>query len=190
MTQFGQHELILGGQRSGKSRCAERRAAAWLAQPGHSALLLATALGGDDEMRARINRHRQDRAERVPALAAIDVPRQLAPAVIEHSTPQRLLVIDCLTLWLTNLLMPLHGESLDAAAWSAQRDALGDALRRAPGPVLLVSNEIGMGIAPLTPEARRFVDELGHLHQAVAALCADVTLLVAGIELAVKRGAL
>jgi adenosylcobinamide kinase / adenosylcobinamide-phosphate guanylyltransferase len=182
------HELILGGQRSGKSRCAEGRAAAWLARPGHSALLLATALEGDDEMRARIKRHRQDRVERLPALRAIEVPNQLALAVWEHSAPQRLLVIDCLTLWLTNLLMPLQGEPLDTEGWSAHREALCDALRQAPGPVLLVSNEIGLGLAPLSAEARRFVDELGHLHQAVAAICRDVTLMVAGIELAVKRG--
>jgi adenosylcobinamide kinase/adenosylcobinamide-phosphate guanylyltransferase len=189
MNQPGRHALILGGQRSGKSRCAERRAAAWLAQPGRSALLLATALGGDDEMRARIARHRADRAERVPALGTIEVPQQLAQAVREHSAPQRLLVIDCLTLWLTNLLMPLQGEALDDTAWSARRAGLCDALRAAPGPVLLVSNEIGLGIAPLSAEARRYVDELGHLHQAVAALCTEVTLMVAGIELAVKRGA-
>jgi adenosylcobinamide kinase / adenosylcobinamide-phosphate guanylyltransferase len=151
--------------------------------------LLATALEGDDEMRARIKRHRADRAERLPALGVCEVPRQLAQAVIEHSAPQRLLVIDCLTLWLTNLLMPLQAESLTDAAWAASRDALCNALRQAPGPVLLVSNEIGLGLAPLTAEARRFVDELGHLHQAVAALCTDVTLMVAGIELAVKQGA-
>jgi adenosylcobinamide kinase / adenosylcobinamide-phosphate guanylyltransferase len=189
MTQGGRHELILGGQRSGKSRCAERRAAAWLARPGHSALLLATALEGDDEMRLRIVRHRQDRAERVPTMGVIETPRQLAQAVSEHSAAPCLLVIDCLTLWLTNLLMPMQGEALDDTVWSARRAGLCDALRDAPGPVLLVSNEIGLGIAPLTPEARRYVDELGHLHQAVAALCADVTLMVAGIEVPVKRGA-
>jgi adenosylcobinamide kinase/adenosylcobinamide-phosphate guanylyltransferase len=183
------HELILGGQRSGKSRCAERRAVAWLAQPGHSALLLATAVEGDDEMRSRVARHRADRAVRVPAMGVLEVPRQLAQAVREHSAPQRLLVIDCLTLWLTNLLMPLQGQALDDTVWSARREALCEALRDATGPVLLVSNEVGFGIAPLTPEARRYVDELGHLHQAVAALCADVTLMVAGIEVAVKRGA-
>ena len=181
------HELILGGQRSGKSRCAESRAAAWLAQPGHEALLLATALSGDEEMRSRIARHRRDRAERVPALGVIEVPRQLAQAVREHSATHRLLVVDCLTLWLANLLMPLQGGALDESVWAARRAALCDALFEAPGPVLLVSNEIGLGIAPLSPEARRYVDELGRLHQDLAVLCANVTLMVAGIELPVKR---
>ena len=183
------HEMILGGQRSGKSRCAESRAAGWLAQPGHEALLLATALAGDDEMRSRIVRHRRDRAERVPALGVIEVPRQLARTVHEHSAPHRLLIVDCLTLWLANLLMPLQGGALDDSVWSARRAALCDALYEAPGPVLLVSNEIGLGIAPLTPEARRYVDELGRLHQDLAALCTNVTLMVASIELPVKRAA-
>jgi adenosylcobinamide kinase / adenosylcobinamide-phosphate guanylyltransferase len=182
------HELILGGQRSGKSRCAEAHAAAWLARPGHSATLLATALEGDAEMQSRIARHRLDRAVRVPAMAVREVPRDLPQALRDCSSPTHLVVVDCLTLWLTNLLMPLNGTPLDEVAWAASCDALSDALRDAPGPVVLVSNEIGLGIAPLTAEARRFVDELGRLHQAVAARCANVTLMVAGIELPVKRG--
>jgi adenosylcobinamide kinase / adenosylcobinamide-phosphate guanylyltransferase len=181
-------ELILGGQRSGKSRCAEQRAAAWLATAGHEAVLLATALPGDDEMRERIAQHRRDRAERVPGMPTEEVPRELAQALLQHSAPQRLVVVDCLTLWLTNLLMPLHGAALDSAAWAQRRHALCDALQRAPGPVVLVSNEIGLGLAPMSPEARRFVDELGRLHQAVAALCERVDLMVAGIEMPVKRG--
>lgn len=183
------HELILGGQRSGKSRCAEMRAARWLAQAGHSAVLLATALAGDDEMRARIARHQADRAARAPALEMLEVPGDLAKAVLAQSTPQRLVVIDCLTLWLTNLLMPLHGEALDDAALGEACDALCDALVASAGPVLLVSNEIGLGVTPLSREARRFVDELGRLHQQVAALCTTVTLMVAGIEVPLKRGA-
>jgi adenosylcobinamide kinase / adenosylcobinamide-phosphate guanylyltransferase len=182
------HELILGGQRSGKSRCAELRAAQWLARPGHSAVLLATALAGDDEMRARIARHQADRAVRIAALEMLEVPSDLAQAVRVQSAPQRLIVIDCLTLWLTNRLMPMHGQALDDAGLGEAREALCDALAASAGPVLLVSNEIGLGVTPLSREARRFVDELGHLHQRVAALCATVTLMVAGIEVPVKRG--
>lgn len=182
------HELILGGQRSGKSRCAEARAAAWLAQPGHSAVLLATALAGDGEMHARIARHRVDRARRVPGLGTAEVPRELPQAVAEQSAPTRLVVIDCLSLWWTNLLMPIDGQAVTDAELAGARDGLRDVLEAASGPVLLVSNEIGLGITPLTREARRFVDELGRLHQLVAATCANVTLMVAGIELPVKRG--
>ncbi len=182
-------ELILGGQRSGKSRCAEERAAAWLKKPCVTAVLLATAVAHDGEMRERIARHRADRAERVSGLQSEEVPIELAQAVLRLSSPQRLLVIDCLTLWLTNLLMPMSGAALGEAAWLARSDELCHALDEAPGPVVLVSNEIGLGVSPLSPEARRFVDELGRLHQAIAARCERVTWMVAGIEMPVKRGA-
>jgi len=183
------HELILGGQRSGKSRCAESRASAWLAHPGRSAVLIATALPDDEEMRARIAQHQADRARRVPSLLTVEEPRELARALIEHSAPSRLVVVDCLTLWLTNLLMPMHGDALDDTSLASATSALSDALRRAPGPVLLVSNEIGLGLTPLGSDARRFVDELGRLHQLVAQSCERVTLMVAGIEMPVKRPA-
>lgn len=182
------HELILGGQRSGKSRCAEARAAAWLARPGRSALLLATALAFDDEMRSRIARHQADRASHVPGLATLEVPLGLADALREHTAPHRLVLIDCLTLWWTNLVMPVHGSVLPPAGWADARESLSAALRAARGPVLLVSNEIGLGVSPMSPEARAFVDGLGWLHQSVAAVCTNVTMMVAGIEVPIKRG--
>jgi adenosylcobinamide kinase/adenosylcobinamide-phosphate guanylyltransferase len=181
-------ELILGGQRSGKSRCAEQRAAAWLQQPGHTAVLLATALAHDGEMRERIARHRADRAERVPGLRIEEVPFDLAEAVARSSAPSHLVVVDCLTLWLTNLLMPMHDRPITQMAWQSRCADLCEAIESARGPVLLVSNEIGLGVSPLSVEARRFVDELGRLHQAVAARCERVTWMVAGIEMPVKRG--
>ncbi len=184
------HELLLGGQKSGKSRTAEARAAAWLARGGgREALLLATALAGDDEMRLRIERHRQDRAQRVPALATLEVSAALGAALRQHSAPQRLIVIDCLTLWLTQLLMPLDGPVPAADEVATQIDQLCAALPAAPGPVVLVSNEISLGVAPLGRETRAFLDALGSLHQRVAALCPHVTLMVAGLELPVKRSA-
>jgi adenosylcobinamide kinase/adenosylcobinamide-phosphate guanylyltransferase len=180
------HELILGGCRSGKSRCAEQRAAAWLTTPGRSSRLLATALAGDDEMRERIARHRLDRARRVPALITLEVPSALPEEIAAHSAEDRLLVVDCLTLWLTNLLMPLSGDALAEAAWQARQKDLVDALSDARGPVVLVSNEIGLGVSPLGAPARRFVDALGFLHQRVASVCSRVSLMVAGCEVAVK----
>jgi len=177
------HELILGGARSGKSRCAEARAAAWLAVPGRSAVFVATALAGDDEMRERIARHRADRAVRVPRLATREEPLAL-PEALELAAPERLLVVDCLTLWMTNLHMPAHGLPLPDA--DAREAAFVTALAAARGPVVLVSNEIGLGVTPMSSETRRFVDAIGRLHQQVAAVCERVTLMVAGIELAVK----
>ena len=181
------HHFLLGGQRSGKSRRAEGLAAAWLAVPGREAVLIATALAGDGEMAERIAVHRRDRAERVPGLGTVEEPRDLAGALRAYSCANRLVVVDCLTLWLTNLLMPLHGQAVDSAGLLAAFDALADALAAAQGPVVLVSNEIGLGLSPLTREARRFVDELGRLHQRVAGVCSEVTLMVAGLPVPVKR---
>jgi adenosylcobinamide kinase / adenosylcobinamide-phosphate guanylyltransferase len=183
------HTLILGGQRSGKSRCAEQRAAAWLRQPGHQATLVATAQAGDAEMHQRITRHRLDRAERVPHLATLELQSELAPALQAISSPTHLLVVDCLTLWLTQLLMPLHGPATHETEVLRQQHALCDVLSALPGPVVLVSNEIGSGLSPVSSEVRAFVDALGRLHQAVAGVCDGLSLMVAGVELPVKRGA-
>lgn len=183
------HEFILGGQKSGKSRAAEARAAQWLQHPGHEAVLVATAQAGDAEMAARIARHRAERAQRVPGLSTHEEPHALATALRQQSAAQRLVVVDCLTLWWTQLAMPLQGPGASAAQLE---DACADlvlALLQAPGPVVLVSNEIGLGLAPLSAEARRCVDALGVLHQRIAAACRRVTLMVAGCELAVKSGA-
>jgi adenosylcobinamide kinase / adenosylcobinamide-phosphate guanylyltransferase len=182
------HELILGGQKSGKSRCAELRAADWLAKgERREAVLIATAMAGDDEMATRIARHRAERAARVPRLQTLEVPFDLPEALAEHAAPQRLLVVDCLTLWLTQLLLPMAGPGLSESGWLARQAAMCDALREAAGPVVLVSNEIGLGLAPLSRESREFLDALGVLHQRVAAACERVTLMVAGLEMAVKR---
>jgi adenosylcobinamide kinase/adenosylcobinamide-phosphate guanylyltransferase len=120
-------------------------------------------------------------------MALDEVPRDLADAVRRHSAPDCLVLVDCLTLWLTQWLMPLDGAPVDDTRWLAVLADLDAALLAAPGPVVLVSNEIGLGLSPMSREARRFVDELGRLHQQVAARCPRVTLLVAGIEMAVKR---
>jgi adenosylcobinamide kinase/adenosylcobinamide-phosphate guanylyltransferase len=182
-------ELILGGQRSGKSAAAERRAAAWLQRAGAEATLIATALAGDAEMRARIARHRADRVARVPAMRTVEAPTALPEALLASSRADRLVVIDCLTLWLTNLLMPLAGPALEPQAWSRLQDELLHALRAAPGPWVIVSNEIGLGLTPLSSEARRYVDALGQLHQRVAAISDRVTLMVAGRALTVPEEA-
>jgi adenosylcobinamide kinase/adenosylcobinamide-phosphate guanylyltransferase len=183
------HELILGGARSGKSRTAEARAAAWLARsPRHEATLIATALAGDADMSERIRRHRSDRAARVPALTTVEAPTHLPAALRAHTAAHRLIVVDCLTLWLTQCWMPPLGAAITPDAWQAEVGALQQALHEGTGPVVLVSNEIGLGVMPVSREARRCVDALGLLHQQVAAQCTRVTLMVAGCELALKGG--
>lgn len=186
-------ELVLGGQKSGKSARAERLAQAWLGRsPSHRAILIATAEAADEEMRARIARHRRERAARVPALQTLEEPLRLAAAIAAHSRPDTLLVVDCLTLWLTNLLMPASGcASNRATAVDAQEQTalLLGAIRAAAGPLVLVSNEIGLGVIPLGPGVRAFVDALGQLNQRVAQVCARVTLMAAGLPLTLKESA-
>jgi adenosylcobinamide kinase/adenosylcobinamide-phosphate guanylyltransferase len=191
-------ELILGGQKSGKSRRAELLARDWLAQaPGHRALLIATAQPWDEEMRQRIARHQVDRAARVPGMTTLEEPLALAEAITQHSRPGTLLVVDCLTLWLTNCLMPMQpgndGSYMEKKPL-ARIDKGGvamllESISTAPGPVVLVGNEIGLGVIPMGSEVRAFVDALGRLNQDVAAVCQRVTLMAAGLPLTLKEAA-
>ena len=183
-------ELILGGQKSGKSRRAELLARSWLASsPTHRAVLIATAQPWDEEMRERIARHQQDRAARVPGMQTIEEPVQLAEVLASHSQLQTLVVVDCLTLWLTNLLMPADKfKEKEAVALDprVQIAMLLGAIESAAGPVILVGNEIGLGVIPLGRETRAFVDALGRLNQDVAQSCERVTLMAAGLPLLLK----
>jgi adenosylcobinamide kinase/adenosylcobinamide-phosphate guanylyltransferase len=188
-------ELILGGQRSGKSRRAEMLARQWLdASPDHQTVLIATAQPWDDEMRHRIARHQADRAERVPGMQTAEVPVELGAAIARLSRPDTLVVVDCLTLWLTNLLMPMASEDGQSAftdqgnsnVAEAPIQALLQSIAQATGPVVLVGNEIGMGVIPMGAQVRAFVDTLGRLNQDVARACARVTLVAAGLPLTLK----
>ena len=186
-------EFILGGQKSGKSRRAETLAAAWLhANPQHQAVLIATAEAGDAEMRERIARHQQDRALRVPRLFTVEEPLALAAAIHTHADAQTLIVVDCLTLWLTNLLMPASATAhppIHAPTHSPAQQAIADLLQAidaCPGPLVLVSNEIGLGVIPMGAQVRAFVDALGRLNQDVARVCQRVSFMAAGLPLTVK----
>lgn len=179
------HEFILGGQKSGKSARAETLARDWLQTPRRQAWLIATAQPWDDEMQARIARHQHDRALRVPGLQTHEEPRRLAEALRRFSQPDTLVLVDCLTLWLTNWLMPAPGQQ----AQDAPVAELLLALNQARGPVVLVGNEIGLGVIPMGREVRQFVDALGRLNQQVAAACGRVTLMAAGLPLTLKAEA-
>ena len=187
-------ELILGGQKSGKSRRAELLARDWLAQSSdHSAVLIATGQAWDEEMRERIARHQRDRAERVPGLQTVEEPHDVAAALTRLSTPHTLLVVDCLTLWLTRWTMPVGVEAMSfeqkqalALDWKAQAAMFLIAVRKSPGPVVLVGNEIGLWVIPLGREVRAFVDALGLLNQQAAQACQRVTLMAAGLPLHLK----
>lgn len=167
-------ELILGGARSGKSRFAERLAA----ESGLAVTYIATSQALDGEMSARIAHHRQRRPVH---WSLVEEPLQLARVLREQAAPQRCLLVDCLTLWLTNLLM------LDDATRLAEaRDALLECLPELPGRIILVSNETGLGVVPLGELTRRYVDEAGWLHQAVADRAQRVTFMVAGLPMTLK----
>lgn len=167
-------ELILGGARSGKSRFAERLAA----DSGLAVTYIATSQPLDGEMTERIAHHR----ERRPAhWTLVEEPLQLVRVLREQAAANRCLLVDCLTLWLTNLLM-----LDDAARLAEERDVLLECLDGLPGRILLVSNETGLGVVPLGELTRRYVDEAGWLHQAVAERAQRVTFMVAGLPMTLK----
>lgn len=190
--RIARSELILGGQKSGKTARAEALAAAWLAQScDRRAVYIATAQAWDEEMRERIARHQRERAKRLPGVLTIEEPIELAKAVGEHSRPDTLVVVDCLTLWLTGRLMPAASpESAHTVrphiTAVAHDGAIAPVLGACTGPVVIVSNEIGLGVIPMGREVRAFVDALGQLNQRTAAACERVTLMAAGLPLTLK----
>ena len=165
--------LILGGARSGKSRYAERLVEGAASRGTYC----ATAEGGDAEMAERIAAHR---ARRGPFWRTFEAPLDLASAIAAHAELERPTLVDCLTLWLSNLL--LAGKQADE-----EIGVLSRALREAAGPVVLVSNEVGMGLVPETPLGRRFRDAAGRLNQEVAGLADCVVFVAAGLPLVLKE---
>jgi adenosylcobinamide kinase/adenosylcobinamide-phosphate guanylyltransferase len=166
--------LIFGGARSGKSRLAERLAH----DSGLAVTYIATAQAQDDEMGQRIAEHRTRR----PAhWHSIEEPLALAAAMQQHAAQDRCLLVDCLTLWLTNLL--LHPA---ADTFVRERAALLKVLPGLPGKLILVGNETGMGVVPLGELTRRYCDEAGWLHQELAQCCDNVLFTVAGLPMTLK----
>ncbi|OUS31635.1 bifunctional adenosylcobinamide kinase/adenosylcobinamide-phosphate guanylyltransferase [Gammaproteobacteria bacterium 45_16_T64] len=173
-------ELILGGARSGKSRMAETKAKA----SGLDVTYIATATVYDDEMQQRINKHRHDRPDH---WALIEEPIFLGNAIqllSEDSNPSTCILIDCLTLWVTNLLM-----KDDEKVFREQKKQLLHAIETTNAHLIMVSNETGMGVIPMGQITRRFVDETGWLHQEIAAIADEVTLSVAGLPHVLKSAA-
>jgi adenosylcobinamide kinase/adenosylcobinamide-phosphate guanylyltransferase len=170
--------LILGGARSGKSSHAQLLAEDIASGRGSQPVMIATAEALDAEMADRIARHR---AERGPAWRTIEAPLDLQGA-IEGLSAGEVAVVDCLTLWLSNLM----GRDADLGVAAA---ALLDSLDRSPATLILISNEVGFGIVPDNALARRFRDEAGRLHQRIAAVADEVRLIVAGLSLVLKSPA-
>jgi len=183
--------LVLGGARSGKSHYAEQLATEYAAATGGSVTYVATARedASDEEMVARIALHR---ARRPLEWGLVEEPVRLADALYGRAHHHGCIVVDCITLWLNNLLFaegrsyPEHGLITPPAAFSEEIEALLTALPTLPGHVILVSNEIGLGVVQMGAITRFYVDELGRLNQKLAAAADRVRLLVAGIPVNVK----
>ncbi len=169
-------ELILGGVRSGKSRIAELAAI----DSGLPVTYIATATlyNDDKEMHRRITQHKN---RRPPSWNLVEEPYSLAQTLKRHAAPKHCLLVDCLTLWLTNLLMLQDQKQLEK-----ERKALEKTVPMLPGHIILVSNETNMGIIPMNSLSRRFCDVAGELHQALATQCDRVILAVAGLPHIIK----
>jgi adenosylcobinamide kinase/adenosylcobinamide-phosphate guanylyltransferase len=177
--------LVLGGARSGKSAYAERLAI----ESGKEVVYIATAGAGDGEMAARIAQHRR---QRPAAWCTVEEPLALADALGKCSGTGQLVLVDCLTLWLSNLMFsqdqdyPTVGPIELPARFHLERARLLEALAQFTGELVLVSNEVGMGIVPFGAVSRCFADEAGRLNQAVAARCTRVVFVAAGLPLFLK----
>lgn len=171
-------QLILGGARSGKSKLAESLATGSELE----VIYIATSQPVDGELNQRVAMHRERRPD---TWGLIEEPIELARILRDNASVERCLLVDCLTLWLTNLLMLENTERL-----VQERQALLDCVAQLPGEIIFVSNETGLGVVPLGELTRRYVDEAGLLHQALAERCQRVVLTVAGLPLTLKGSAL
>ena len=166
-------ELILGGARSGKSHYAEIRAA----ESGLDVLYVATAQALDEEMKKRIQHHQQQRPKH---WRLIEEPLNLTSVLKQNANSSSCILVDCLTLWLSNLLCSEEHQLQSSI------DELIFVLPQLEGQIIFVSNEVSMGIIPTGEINRQFVDEAGRLHQRLATICNNVTLMVAGIPVQIK----
>ena len=167
-------ELILGGARSGKSAYAQQCAS----ESGCDVVYFATASGDDAEMQDRIKRHQQDRPSH---WQLVEEPVSLATVLSKHASNGHCLIVDCLTLWLSNLLCLDDEEKMQTEV-----SALLGVVKGLPGRIIFVSNETGLGIIPMGELSRRYCDEAGLLHQQLASLCDSVTFMVAGLPQKLK----
>lgn len=169
-------QLIIGGARCGKSRLAQEYAVNWQVRSQGEVIVIATAEISEGAMAKRIAHHK---SHRPTEWQLIETSLDLAQALVEHSKADNLILVDCLTLWLSNSL-------LSQRCWKQQKQALLTAIAQLPGEVVFISNEVGQGVVPLGELSREFVDESGWLHQALAKQVDMVTMAVAGLPLVLK----
>ena len=171
-------QIILGGAKSGKSNHAETLVAAACHKGSRAATYIATAQAGDAEMARRIERHRQQRDRHTDLIwQTVEVDQNLGEILAARNAAE-VVLIDCLTLWLSNCL--------SAQSWPHQKLAFLHALEHCPAEIFMVSNEVSMGVVPIGELTREFVDEIGLLHQELGRRCDSVTLMVAGFATQLK----
>ncbi len=168
--------LVIGGCRSGKSTYALQTAEK---SPGDRKIFIATCVPHDDEMKQRVAKHQKERSQK---WKTVEAPLHLPEAIMENSPHADVVLIDCLTLWVSNLLM----QTDDEQQMDAMISQFIDTLENAAGPIVLVSNEVGTGIVPEHKLARQYRDLIGSVNQAVAKVASKVVWMVAGIPVAVK----
>lgn len=171
-------ELILGGARSGKSRLAESKVKTTAAATDKTVIYLATATAQDDEMAERILHHQQQRPQH---WQLIEEPLYLSKALAQHNQANKIILIECLTLWLSNLLC--HSEP---SLLSIEKMQFIEQVKQSQAEIIMVSNETGLGVVPMGELSRRYVDEAGWLHQELAKISDRVSLVVAGLEQTLK----
>lgn len=164
--------LVLGGARSGKSAYGERLVEGF----GGPMTYLATAEAGDDEMTARIAEHRSRRGN---SWTTVEEPHELADALVQADKPGGAILVDCLTLWLANLMAAQHDIP-------AESQRLARTLEAVEGAVVLVANEVGLGIVPDNAQARAFRDHAGRLNQSIAQVAHNVVFVAAGLPMTLK----
>lgn len=174
-TRQGSVTLVLGGARSGKSRYAQQ-----LAEQSQRVVFVATAKASDDEMHAKIERHKEDRPT---DWLTIEEPLELPKVLAEHAANCDVMVVDCLTIFVANLMEAAGG---DGTVIDSKIEALCETLRIVQCTVVLVSNEVGSGIHPMSPLGRAYQNLLGEVNQKIARTADDVILMVAGLPLALK----
>jgi adenosylcobinamide kinase / adenosylcobinamide-phosphate guanylyltransferase len=174
-TRQGSVTLVLGGARSGKSRYAQQ-----LAEQSQRVVFVATAKASDDEMHAKIERHKADRPK---DWLSVEEPLELPKVLAEHEIVCDMIVVDCLTIFVANLM---EAEGKNSAAIDRRIEGLCEALRTVQCNVVLVSNEVGSGVHPVSPLGRAYRDLLGEINQRIARVADDVVLMVAGLPLALK----
>lgn len=178
--------LIMGGARSGKSRYGENLALSYFQNQNIECHYIATAEALDDEMKQRINHHQTQRNESEIPWILHEKPLNLHNSLVEIAAPNRLILVDCLTLWLTNELLFQQNKNTAINVFADQKTKLLKTLKSISGTIILVSNEVGSGIVPLGNLSRQFVDEAGWLNQDIAQIAHKVTLVVAGLPLELK----